>query len=112
MAPLNFCPVCRIHHDKVKGHKYGVKHKKYLTEFLSKARKKLQDVRLSMKEVTTLQDEDRDRSKFWCAFCEQEIDEKKSVFVRYVGDFFTAMLSLTYLEVEGIEACWRILRQF
>nr|XP_024379043.1 TITAN-like protein isoform X2 [Physcomitrium patens]PNR52919.1 hypothetical protein PHYPA_009294 [Physcomitrium patens] len=81
MAPLNFCPVCRIHHDKVKGHKYGVKHKKYLTEFLSKARKKLQDVRLSMKEVTTLQDEDRDRSKFWCAFCEQEIDEKKSVFV-------------------------------
>ena len=85
MTPFSFCPVCRIHHDKGKGHKYGVKHKQYLGEFLSKARVKIQDVRLWLKEVALLQDDPRGRTKFWCAFCELEVDEKASRFPRYVG---------------------------
>lgn len=91
MAPFVFCPVCRINHDKGKGHKYGVKHKQSLGAFLSKARSKVQDVRLSLEEVSLLQDDGRGRTRFWCAFCEQEVDEAASSITRYVGFCFVML---------------------
>lgn len=81
MAPFTFCRVCRINHDKGKGHKYGVKHKQYTAEFLSKARTKTQEIRSSLKEVAPLQD---GGTKFWCSFCELEVDENEGAFARYV----------------------------
>jgi len=92
MAPFMFCRVCRINHDKGKGHKYGVKHKQYLAEFLSKARTKIQDIRSSLKEVALLQDEGRCRTKFWCSFCELEVDESEIAFARYVSFSFVIII--------------------
>ncbi|KAG0628292.1 hypothetical protein M758_1G015600 [Ceratodon purpureus] len=83
MAPFMFCRVCRVNHDKGKGHKYAVKHKQRVGELLSKARSKIQEIRVLLKDVTLLQDDDRrGRTNFWCAFCEQEVDENESLFNR------------------------------
>jgi ribosomal protein L24E len=84
MKQFMFCRVCRQNHDKGKGHKYGVKHNQNLAEFLSKARKKIENVRLHLTEAVRLQDEERRREKFWCSFCDQDIDERGSLYVRYV----------------------------
>lgn len=100
MAPFMFCRVCRINHDKGKGHKYGVKHKQYLADFLSKARTKIEDIRSSLKEGSLLQDEGRGRTKFWCSFCELEVHEKGNVFARYVSFCFVIIiLTQIYLRV-------------
>jgi len=82
MKQFMFCRVCRQNHDKGKGHKYGVKHKQNLAEFLSKARKKIENVRLHLTEAVRLQDEERRRENFWCSFCDQDIDERGSLYVR------------------------------
>jgi hypothetical protein len=105
MAPFTFCPVCRANHDKGKGHRYGVKHKQYLGEFLSKARSKVQDIRVSLMEVTLLQDDGRGRTKFWCAFCEQEVDEEESTFNQYVGLYlFHNLETNAFVTILGFES--------
>lgn len=88
MAPFMFCRVCRISHDKGKGHKYGAKHKQYLADFLSKARAKIQGIKSSLKDVALSEGE----GKFWCSFCELEVNEIKNAFARYATFIFRKCL--------------------
>ena len=82
MKQFAFCRVCRQNQNQGKGHKYAVKHKQHLSQLLSKARKKIEEIRFFIEEVSPLQDEGRSCNKYWCHFCEQDIDEKQSLFAR------------------------------
>lgn len=74
------CEICRVNHDQGKGHKYSVKHKKSLAQLLGKFQKKVQDILYFAKNPMLLRPEDKDRNRFWCAVCHQDIDERDSIF--------------------------------
>ncbi|GLJ16366.1 hypothetical protein SUGI_0277310 [Cryptomeria japonica] len=74
------CKICRLNHNKGKGHKYSLNHKKRLAEILSKFLKKIEDVVYFVKNPTPLHPQFQHRNNFWCVVCEEEIHEMHSFF--------------------------------
>ncbi|XP_014632002.1 TITAN-like protein isoform X1 [Glycine max] len=79
-SEFEFCKACNINHDQGLRHKYFPNHKKSLSTFLSRFRKKLSDVRFFLNAPIPLNPQLASRNRFWCVFCDQHIDELNSSF--------------------------------
>ncbi|KAJ9140162.1 hypothetical protein P3X46_030842 [Hevea brasiliensis] len=77
---FEFCKVCNLNHDKGHRHKYFPNHKKSLSAFLSRFQSKLADIRFFLKNPSVLRPEHASRNRFWCVFCDADIDEISSSF--------------------------------
>ncbi|RHN73783.1 putative Coiled-coil domain-containing protein [Medicago truncatula] len=79
-SEFEFCKVCKINHDQGLRHKYFPKHKQSLSTFLSRFKNKLSDVRFFLKTPSPLTPQLASGNRFWCVFCDQDIDEHSSSF--------------------------------
>ncbi|CAI8601981.1 unnamed protein product [Vicia faba] len=79
-SEFEFCKVCNINYDQGIRHKYFPKHKKSLSTFLSRFQNKLSDVRYFLKTPTSLSPQLASRNRFWCVFCDQDINELVTSF--------------------------------
>ncbi|XP_058786360.1 TITAN-like protein isoform X2 [Vicia villosa] len=79
-SEFEFCKVCNINHDQGIRHKYFPKHKNSLSTFLSRFQNKLSDVRYFLKTPSPLSPELASRNRFWCVFCDQDINDLASSF--------------------------------
>jgi len=83
-SEFEFCKACNINHDQGLRHKYFPNHKKSLSTFLSRFRKKLSDVRFFLNAPTPLDPQLASRNRFWCVFCDQDVHEHSSSFAWYI----------------------------
>ncbi|XP_057972292.1 TITAN-like protein isoform X7 [Malania oleifera] len=77
---FEFCEVCNLNHDQGRRHIYFPNHKKSLSSFLSRFSAKLSDVRFFLKNPNFLRPEHASRNRFWCVFCNRDVDELGSSF--------------------------------
>ncbi|XP_054795666.1 TITAN-like protein [Prosopis cineraria] len=77
---FEFCKVCNLNHNQGLRHKYFPSHKKSLSTFLSRFRKKFSDISFFLKNPTILRLEHASRNRFWCVFCDTDVDELASSF--------------------------------
>ncbi|XP_062169878.1 TITAN-like protein isoform X2 [Alnus glutinosa] len=78
-----FCKVCNLNHDQGERHKYFPSHKNSVSTFLSRFQAKLSDVRFFLGNPSPLRPELASRNRFWCVFCDFDIDELGSFFACY-----------------------------
>ncbi|XP_031280002.1 TITAN-like protein isoform X3 [Pistacia vera] len=79
-SEFEFCKVCNRNHDEGQRHKYFPSHKKSLSNFLSKFKTKITEIRFFLKNPTIFCNEHAFRNRFWCVFCDSDIDELGSSF--------------------------------
>ncbi|KAK7302246.1 hypothetical protein RJT34_13131 [Clitoria ternatea] len=79
-SEFEFCKACNINHDQGLRHKYFPNHKKSLSTFLSRFRHKLSDVRFFLNAPIPLSPQLASHNRFWCIFCDRNIDELSSTF--------------------------------
>ncbi|XP_015882188.2 TITAN-like protein isoform X2 [Ziziphus jujuba] len=78
---FEFCEVCKLSHDQGHRHKYFPSHIKSLSTFLSRFHdNKISDIRFFLRNPSPLRSEHSSRNRFWCVFCETDIDELGSSF--------------------------------
>ncbi|XWS51416.1 hypothetical protein CRYUN_Cryun12cG0174400 [Craigia yunnanensis] len=77
---FEFCKVCKLNHNQGPRHKYFLNHKNSLSAFLSRFQNKINEIRFFLKNPTILRPEHADRNRFWCVFCDTDIDELDSSF--------------------------------
>ncbi|KAM3752021.1 hypothetical protein ACB098_04G156800 [Castanea mollissima] len=82
-SEYEFCKVCNLNHDQGQRHKYFPSHKSSLSNFLSRFQTKLSDVRFFLKNPSPLRPELASKNRFWCVFCDSDIDEIGSSFACY-----------------------------
>ncbi|RDX73302.1 TITAN-like protein, partial [Mucuna pruriens] len=81
-SEYEFCKACNINHNQGLRHKYFPNHKKSLSTFLSRFRNKLSDVRVFLNTPAPLSPQQASRNRFWCVFCDQDIDQNSTSFAR------------------------------
>ncbi|WCJ36262.1 TITAN-like protein [Euphorbia peplus] len=79
-SEFEFCKICNLNHDHGKSHKYFPNHKKSLSAFLSRFRTKLLDIVFFLKNPSFLRSEHAPRNRFWCVFCDTDVDETGSSY--------------------------------
>lgn len=79
-SAYEYCLVCKLNHDQGQRHKYFPNHKKSLSAFLSRFEIKLSDVRFFLNTPFRLTPEYASHNRFWCIFCNVEVDENDSSF--------------------------------
>ncbi|GMI76698.1 TITAN-like, transthyretin-like protein [Hibiscus trionum] len=79
-SEIEFCKVCKLNHNQGPRHKYFPNHKAALSGFLSRFENKINDVRFFLKTPTILRPEHADRNRFWCVFCDTDVEEHNSTF--------------------------------
>ncbi|CAN0829114.1 TITAN-like protein [Linum grandiflorum] len=79
-AEFEFCKVCKLNHDHGNRHKYFPNHTKSLAAFLSRFQTKLSDIRFFLRNPCLLQPQLASRNRFWCVFCDADVDEIGSSF--------------------------------
>ncbi|KAJ0239734.1 TITAN-like protein [Hirschfeldia incana] len=79
-SELEFCKVCRFHHDQGPRHKYFPRHKELLSAFLNRFRSKVTDVRFFLKNPSFLRPQEESQNRVWCVFCDEDIVELGSSF--------------------------------
>ncbi|KAE8663375.1 Coiled-coil domain-containing protein 84 [Hibiscus syriacus] len=79
-SDFEFCKVCKLNHNQGARHKYFPNHKSALSAFLYRFENKINDVRFFLKNPTVLRPEHADRNRFWCVFCDTDVDEHNSSF--------------------------------
>ncbi|XP_050223885.1 TITAN-like protein isoform X2 [Mercurialis annua] len=77
---FEFCKVCKHNHDEGQRHKYFPKHKKFLSAYLSRFQNKLADVKFFLKNPSLLRPEHSSTYRFWCVFCDTDVNEIGSSF--------------------------------
>lgn len=82
-SQFEFCEVCKLNHDQGQRHKYFPSHTKSLSTFLSRFQNKLSDIRFFLTNPSLLRPEHASRNRFWCVFCERDVDELGSSFAWY-----------------------------
>ncbi|CAM6018335.1 unnamed protein product, partial [Sphagnum balticum] len=109
-AIYRYCSVCRQNHQQGKGHKYSTKHKQRLTQLLSKAHKRIQEIRVFLLNNNNVssrlqppQEDHQQQRKFWCHFCEQEVVEEKHISFMW-GDVIQHLASAEH--VAAVKAFW------
>lgn len=83
MDVFEFCKVCNLNQDQGRRHIYFPNHKRALSSFFTRFLRKISDVRFFLKNPTVLHPELASRNRFWCVFCESDIDELGSSFAWY-----------------------------
>ncbi|CAA7037283.1 unnamed protein product [Microthlaspi erraticum] len=79
-SEIEFCKVCRLHHDHGPRHKYFPRHKDSLSAFLDRFRSKLADVRFFVRNPSVLRPQEESKNRVWCVFCDEDIVELGSSF--------------------------------
>ncbi|XP_044494162.1 TITAN-like protein isoform X2 [Mangifera indica] len=79
-SEFEFCKVCNRNHDEGQRHKYFPSHTKSLSKFLSRVQSKITEIRFFLKDPAILRNEHAFRNRFWCVFCDCDIDELGSYF--------------------------------
>ncbi|CAH8275454.1 unnamed protein product [Arabidopsis lyrata] len=79
-SEIEFCKVCRLHHDQGSRHKYFPRHKSSLSSLLDRFRSKIADVRFFLKNPSVLRPQEQSQNRVWCVFCDEEIVELGSSF--------------------------------
>ncbi|PKI43362.1 hypothetical protein CRG98_036258 [Punica granatum] len=79
-SQFEFCTVCNLNHDQGQRHKYFPSHKKSLSACLSRFESKLADVRFFLRNPAALRPEHASRNRFWCIFCDVDVEELGSSF--------------------------------
>lgn len=82
-SEFEFCKVCNRNHDEGQRHKYFPSHTKSLSKFLSRVQSKITEIRFFLKDPAILRNEHAFRNRFWCVFCDCDIDELGSYFAWY-----------------------------
>ncbi|KAL4559797.1 hypothetical protein LXL04_031943 [Taraxacum kok-saghyz] len=77
---FEFCKVCKLNHNQGRRHNYLPNHVKSLSSFLSRFQSKLSDVRLFLKNPSSIRPELAFRNRFWCVFCDIDVTEHGSSF--------------------------------
>ncbi|KAL1340848.1 hypothetical protein AAHE18_09G044000 [Arachis hypogaea] len=77
---FEFCKVCKLNHNQGLRHKYFPNHNKSLSNFLSRFRNKLTDLRFFLINPKILYPEFASQNRFWCVFCNVDIVELRSSF--------------------------------
>ncbi|XVF54694.1 hypothetical protein PTKIN_Ptkin05aG0201500 [Pterospermum kingtungense] len=80
MNEFEFWKVCKLNHNQGTRHKYFPNHKNSLSAFPSWFQNKINDIRFFLKNATVLRPEYVDRNRFWCVFCDIDVDELHSSF--------------------------------
>ncbi|KAL5858793.1 hypothetical protein ACOSQ4_000089 [Xanthoceras sorbifolium] len=79
-SEFEYCKVCNRNHDEGQRHKYFPSHNKSLSNFLNRFQNKITDIRFFLKNPSVLRSEHASRNRFWCVFCDSDIDELGSSF--------------------------------
>ncbi|XP_010433713.1 PREDICTED: TITAN-like protein [Camelina sativa] len=79
-SEIEYCKVCRLHHDHGSRHKYFPRHKDLLSTFLDRFRTKIADVRFFLKNPSVLRPQEQSQNRVWCVFCDEDIVELGSSF--------------------------------
>ncbi|KAE9604266.1 hypothetical protein Lal_00002284 [Lupinus albus] len=79
-SEFEFCKVCNINHNQGLRHKYFPNHNNSLSNFLSRFRNKLSDLRFFLNNPIPLVPQFASRNRFWCVFCDEDVDEFDSSF--------------------------------
>ncbi|KAK6261934.1 hypothetical protein QUC31_007750 [Theobroma cacao] len=79
-SEFEFCKVCKLNHNQGPRHKYFPNHKNSLSAFLSRIQNKINDIRFFLKNPTFIRPEHAERNRFWCVFCDADVDELDSSF--------------------------------
>ncbi|XP_021286410.1 TITAN-like protein isoform X2 [Herrania umbratica] len=79
-SEFEFCKVCKLNHNQGPRHKYFPNHKNSVSAFLSRLQNKINDIRFFLKNPTIIRPEHADRNRFWCVFCDTDVDELDSSF--------------------------------
>ncbi|XP_010555549.1 PREDICTED: TITAN-like protein isoform X2 [Tarenaya hassleriana] len=79
-SEIEFCKVCRLHHDQGPRHKYFPRHKDFLSAFLDRFRAKIADVRFFVRNPSVLRPQEESQNRTWCVFCDEDIVELGSSF--------------------------------
>ncbi|KAG7541581.1 Coiled-coil domain-containing protein 84 [Arabidopsis thaliana x Arabidopsis arenosa] len=79
-SEIEFCKVCRLHHDQGSRHKYFPRHKSSLSSLLDRFRSKIADVRFFLKNPSVLRPQEQSQNRVWCVFCDEDIVELGSSF--------------------------------
>lgn len=82
-SEIEFCKVCRLHHDQGPRHKYFPRHKDSLSAFLDRFRSKIADVRFFVRNPSVLRPQEESKNRVWCVFCDEDIVELGSSFAWY-----------------------------
>ncbi|XP_031477085.1 TITAN-like protein isoform X2 [Nymphaea colorata] len=77
---FEFCGVCRMNHNDGRQHVYFPRHKRALSDLLSRFLSKFSEVRFFLRNPSFLRCDDAGRNRFWCAVCEEDVDEVDSEF--------------------------------
>ncbi|KAB2020278.1 hypothetical protein ES319_D07G058000v1 [Gossypium barbadense] len=77
---FEFCKVCKLNHNQGPRHKYFPNHKTALSSFLCRFQNKINDVRFFLRNPNVFRPEHADRNRFWCVFCDTDVDELDSSF--------------------------------
>ncbi|KAK3183126.1 hypothetical protein Dsin_030412 [Dipteronia sinensis] len=80
-SEFEYCKVCNRNHNEGQRHKYFPSHTKSLSNFLSRFQNKITDIRFFLKNPSVLRPEHASRNRFWCVFCDFDVDELGSSFV-------------------------------
>ncbi|OAO98917.1 TTL [Arabidopsis thaliana] len=86
-SEIEFCTVCRFHHDQGSRHKYFPRHKSSLSSLLDRFRSKIADVRFFLKNPSVLRPQEQSQNRVWCVFCDEDIVELGSSFAWYAIPF-------------------------
>lgn len=79
-SQFEYCKVCSRNHDQGQRHKYFPSHKKSLSIYLSRFESKLADICFFLKNPIALRPEHDSRNRFWCIFCDIDVQEFGSSF--------------------------------
>lgn len=96
-SEIEFCNVCRLHHDQGPRHKYFPRHKDFLSAFLDRFRSKFADVRFFLRNPILLRPQEESQNRVWCVFCDHDIVELGSSFAWYVILFSFEPIQLLFL---------------
>ncbi|KAL9262203.1 TITAN-like protein [Drosera capensis] len=72
---FEYCKMCRINYDNGRKHNYFHRHVNSLAAFLSRFQTKLSEIRSLVADPMLLNHDLAPRSRFWCVFCDCDIDE-------------------------------------
>ncbi|GMH16729.1 hypothetical protein Nepgr_018570 [Nepenthes gracilis] len=77
---FEFCQVCRINHEQGRRHNYFPSHANALSLLFSRFHKKVVDARFFLKNPNFIHPEHAAHNRFWCVFCDCDVDELGSTF--------------------------------
>ncbi|CAO2826979.1 unnamed protein product [Amaranthus hypochondriacus] len=95
-SEYELCKLCRINHNQGRRHNFFPRHRNSLSSFLSRFHQKLSSIRSSLKNPSSRLPSQPSTDRLWCVFCDFDIDESESSFLR--GNAITHLASKDHLK--------------